>query len=255
MSAESEYSDRYCAFVDILGFRQLVDGLSSNPSEFRALKSLLSKVHSPASADNGATVLVQSISDAVALSAPISASGLREIITAIQALALDLLHEGYFIRGAIVKGPLYHDEHMVFGEALVRAYDFETEVARFPRIILTRAVYDDVIRFRGATTVSLPESLFRLAADGPAYVNVLEPIARFLQRVNYYRYKESQEDHQERMRYLTMKDRIQQRFEASVDNPAHFKKVRWFARYWNDIIPERDNRFPRISGPGINRPA
>jgi hypothetical protein len=253
MEFEPEYAERYCAFVDILGFRQLVEGLSSNPSGFQALKKLLRKVHSPTAASGGVTVLVQSVSDAVAISSPLNASGLLEIVLALQALALDLLHEGYFVRGAIVRGPLYHDEHMVFGEALIRAYDFETEVARFPRIILTRAVYDDVIGFRASTSVKFPEALFRLASDGATYVNVLEPLSAHLKRRATYFYKQSEEDRLEYMRFLEIKDRVQQRFEISVDNPKHFKKVRWFARYWNAIVPTEDQAFPRISGPGLDR--
>lgn len=130
------------------------------------------------------------------------------------------------MRGAIVRGPLYHDEHMGFGEALIRAYDFETEVARFPRIILTRAVYDDVIGFRASTSVKFSEALFRLASDGATYVNVLEPLSAHLKRRAHYFYTQSEEDRLEYMRFLEMKDRIQQRFEISVDNPKHFKKVR-----------------------------
>ena len=59
-----------------------------------------------------------------------------------------LLQRGYFIRGALVKGPLYHDDKMIFGEALVRAYQLESEVVRYPRVMVTRDVWLDSIMLK-----------------------------------------------------------------------------------------------------------
>lgn len=43
-----------------------------------------------------------------------------------------------FFRGAITAGPLYYDEnlHFVFGSGLIRAYELESTVAIYPRIIV-----------------------------------------------------------------------------------------------------------------------
>src|SRR5581483_9714310 len=30
---------------------------------------------------------------------------------------------------------------------------------------------------------------------------------------------------------------IQKRFRQSIDEPRHFEKVQWFAKYWNSIVP------------------
>ena len=128
MNASQNYKDRYCAFVDILGFRQLVAQLSVSGSHFDALHNLLKRVHgthSGAALDIEETdFLAQSISDAVAISTRVNGAGLAQILSSLQSLALDLLIEGFFIRGAVVRAPLYHDQGMVFGEALVRAYEF-----------------------------------------------------------------------------------------------------------------------------------
>lgn len=46
--------------------------------------------------------------------------------------------EDIFFRGAITKGNLYYDDtlHFVFGSGLVRAYELESEVAVYPRVII-----------------------------------------------------------------------------------------------------------------------
>jgi len=34
------------------------------------------------------------------------------------------------------------------------------------------------------------------------------------------------------------------------DNPRHFEKVQWFARYWNKHM-KSSQALPRITGPGL----
>lgn len=46
--------------------------------------------------------------------------------------------EDIFLRGAITKGNLYYDDglHFIYGSGLVRAYQLESEVAVYPRVII-----------------------------------------------------------------------------------------------------------------------
>jgi hypothetical protein len=41
------YVDRYCAFIDILGFRGLIRDLNRNANHFLALREVLRKIHTP----------------------------------------------------------------------------------------------------------------------------------------------------------------------------------------------------------------
>src|ERR1700739_1912486 len=94
------YADRYCAFVDILGFRQLVEQLSHGATPFDSLHKLLKRVHGAHSGGidhaDDTDFRAQSISDAVAISTKVGARGLAEIFSSLQSLALDLLVEGFF---------------------------------------------------------------------------------------------------------------------------------------------------------------
>jgi hypothetical protein len=184
-----DYELRYCAFVDILGFSELVRRLEQGSISFGNLQQLLRIVHTPPSeyrADVFKTsdLRAQSISDAVCLSAACSEAGLAHLIYCLDELTIRLLGAGFFVRGAIVKGRLFHDDKMVFGEALVLAYRLETEVARYPRIMIARDVAVDIQAFcklRGhQTTFPLDELQFLLclvqASDGPYYLHVLREI-------------------------------------------------------------------------------
>jgi hypothetical protein len=245
-ASNPHYGDRYCAFVDILGFRQLIHGLDSDASQFESLRSLLARVHGTNSGSYSGSsesdFRAQSISDAVAISTLPTEKGLAEIFAALRSLAVDLLVEGYFVRGAVVRAPLYHDDKMVFGKALIQAYGFESEVARYPRIMVGREVREDIIRFSAVPhkVPSFPKAnCLRQSADGPVYLDVLEPIISLLNKNEHPYETLSPTEKATYRRYLIIRDKIQQRYEESMDTPRHFEKVRWFARYWNEEIPQK----------------
>jgi hypothetical protein len=240
------YQERYCAFVDILGFRQLIERLNDDVGQFDALRNLLMRVHGTHSgtlADKKASDFrAQSISDAVAISTAPTQEGLADVFEALQLLSVDLLVAGYFVRGAVVRASLYHDDRMVFGNALVRAYSFESEVARYPRIIVAREVREDIIRFSAKpnNVISRPKiDCLRQSSDGPMYLNVLEPVVSLFKKKEHPYEKLSAAEEARYRSYLSIRDRIQERYEESMDTPRHFEKVRWFARYWNEEIPQK----------------
>jgi hypothetical protein len=186
---EPEYGQRYCAFIDILGFSALIEKLDVGSTPLSTLRDLLSKVHNPPPTEGAssprADFRAQSISDAVALSAAVVPSGLGAIIHSINQLAVDLLKQGFFIRGALVKDTLYHDDKTVFGKALLRAYSLESTIVRYPRVMVMREVVED-IRAIDETTY---EQLLRRSEDGPMFIHVLRaiemavlPLTRAIQR-------------------------------------------------------------------------
>ncbi len=244
------YEERYCAYVDILGFVGFIDELNVGSISYEHLKDVLNNVHapveSPFSSFEDSDLKAQSISDAVCLSCSCTARGLDHLFYSLESLALSLLAKGFFIRGAIVKGKLYHDDRMVFGEALVRAFRLESTVARFPRIMISRDVeadardYETSTKFKGELTDRIKQ-----ADDGPYYLHVLNIMNLILK---------GKEKHARPViveRYNDFAAQIQRRFEASVDNPRHFEKVQWFARYWNDVVMSHSHEVRLIMGPGL----
>jgi hypothetical protein len=154
----------------------------------------------------------QSISDAVAISTAVNQAGLSHLFNSLTLLTDDLLSEGYFIRGAVVRGRLYHDDRMVFGEALVDAFNLEANVVRYPRIMLRREVALD------CKTYGI-EAQVKQAHDGPLYLHTLN------QMVNAV-FLDCQQNQRSRIEvYERARHAIQRRFDEAVDNPRHFEKV------------------------------
>ncbi len=155
MLGQTTYEPRYCAYVDILGFSQLIEDLNRGTISFEALRDVLATIHRADKGDGKSwhsEFRAQSISDAVAISTVVNSIGLVQIFNALELLTERLLAKGYFLRGALVKGQLYHDEQMVFGEALVKAFRLESEIVRFPRIMATREIALDIEAYSKSET-------------------------------------------------------------------------------------------------------
>jgi hypothetical protein len=250
--ANTRYEERYCAFADILGFSDLVENLPGTTNEFAVVRDLLRSIHEVGNLGERTAKQVdlraQSISDAVAVSTSNTPRGLSVLFQALTNLALRLLRQGYFTRGAICKGLLYHDDTMVFGKAFLRAYRFESQIARFPRILITRQVKGDAAKALGKDR----PTFLRQAEDGPFYLHVL----RRLEVTSDVIRTDSSLVPSVQMNlpyYADCAKQIQKRFDESVDNPSHFEKVQWFGRYWNATLGSRPPPgVPRITGPGLD---
>jgi hypothetical protein len=248
LSMVDQYETRYCAFVDILGFRQLIDQVRNGSVPYGMVRQLLQYVHKPRQDSNVGIVnpkafdfKAQSISDAVAISTGLSATGLALLFDSIIQLSIPLLEQGYFTRGAVCKGGLYHDDDMAFGDALVSAYKLESEVVRYPRIMIAKTVADDAL---SSNLSSYFKDHIRQADDGPFYLHVLNELT-IIRAVS----ATEQQLQNATTRFENIAKIIQQQFDESVDNPRHFEKVQWYAPYWNNTF--NASIAPNITGPGL----
>jgi hypothetical protein len=237
---DASYSERYCAFIDILGFSGLIDDLDHEKISVAEIHRVLSAVHArPTTArPQEADLRSQSISDAVALSAAPNAAGFDAICAAAEELSRRLLRSGYFARGGITKGRLYHDHSMVFGPALVEAYRLENEVAKFPRILIPRSVARDGLAYaqQGTHWKDYFDGRFVQAADGPFYLHILRNHSRLVQKLVTPGANRSPQDDAMVPLLKAMRTAIQKRFDEASDNPEHFQKIAWFVSYWNNSI-------------------
>lgn len=239
-----EYSVRYCAFVDILGFTGVIADLKHGIINHRQLRDILARVHRPSIPpfkERSGDLRTQSISDAVCISATATKEGLASILRDLENLSFSLLEHGYLIRGGLVRGPLYHDATMAFGEALVEAYRMESQVARYPRIMVSKQVADEAKTYQAED----PDfgDFIRQATDGPFDVHILRLLELFR--------RGTPDAIGVLEMYADFAKPLQARFDASVDEPRHFEKQQWFARYWNEVVERFDGRVPIITGPGF----
>lgn len=66
-----------------------------------------------------------------------------------EPLLMKFLSEGLVIRGGAAYGDVYYDKNknMFFGDAVNRAYQYESKIAKYPRIVLDEYVAEEVIKY------------------------------------------------------------------------------------------------------------
>lgn len=129
-------------FVDILGVREMNLGREAATNLIK-LERAISRTYrdflDPRSAWRAAF-----FSDTLVLATPVDEAGGDEYAVgglAVQAalLQLDLARQGFFLRGGISIGQFHIRHGLIFGPALVDAYELENRTAVQPRVVFARA--------------------------------------------------------------------------------------------------------------------
>lgn len=225
------YEERYVAFIDLLGFANIVrqTETDSAPNRYDALVKSLTGIGSriDADVDIGDNFRFQTFSDSIVMSSNVESMGLLHILDATSRLFISLLTEGLLMRGAIAKGKLHHDEEIMFGPAFLRAYDIEGRVAKYPRVILSPEVHEDV---KGIKSARNP--VFLLADDGPPFLHVFYDF----HDLNKSQATPTIQSSEETQLAHTCHHAIQNLLDSSIHEPSHYEKLRWLAIYWNSIV-------------------
>ena len=180
-----EYKEYYIAFIDVLGFKQMVQEKTCQEiiDIYKSIKSMrvLQKHIEDGGTENSvpfiphADINIKIMSDSVCIyiRADISSSLFQLIFICMdfQSRMLEL-DPPILIRGAIAKGNLYSDGDIVFGPGFVQAYVMEEKNASVPRIIITKEIVDDYNRAFPEMPVEMPVPSNMLNRDYDAFYYV-----------------------------------------------------------------------------------
>ena len=149
-----QFEERAVAFIDVLGFKDLVKKAANNSCELKKLQELFDLLSSAIpKLDNDVHESVPKdlipkhifISDSIILTAPLEHkatlhgsvyNGLEIVVMRCIQLTYRFLELGYLLRGGIEIGQVWHDESNIIGPAYQEAYKLEAIIASVPRIIL-----------------------------------------------------------------------------------------------------------------------
>ena len=146
-----KFEDRAVAFIDVLGFKGVVNAAGQGGSKHVELEKLIDLLESAVPNLDGTvdqTVpkdLIPRhiyISDSIILSAPLTSSqrpnyrGLSTLVMRVIQISHTLLSKGYLLRGGISIGSVWHTTSNIVGPAYQEAYEIETKT-EFPRIELS----------------------------------------------------------------------------------------------------------------------
>jgi hypothetical protein len=133
-------------------------------------------------------------------------------------LQINLIKEGFFVRGGLSIGSLHVGEHVLFGPALVEAYELESRVAVHPRLVLSRAAAETQ---RGAAG----GSMLLCDDDGQTFVDYLGAVV--------------DDPHDPISALQGHRDTVIDRLHGSRRHKRHWEKYRWLGEYHNAVVRRR----------------
>ena len=133
-------------YVDILGLRELMAAartdLTASTDLLANYDAVMEKALSSLGESDRLSLAHRSMSDSFVLSVAFGnvdwESTLGTVSVMAAELQLTMTLQGWFLRGGFAAGPYYENDRIIFGPALLEAYEVETQIAVYPRIALTR---------------------------------------------------------------------------------------------------------------------
>ena len=237
------YRPSIVTFIDILGFRSIVDRVLAHEI-YEIVKCVQRHAGSTDEGDVREFGLVDEVnwtrcvffSDSVVRVRPFDAetadgSLYSEIIDLVCAQGL-LAQKGIFIRGGLTIGDIHQDDDVIFGPAMVRAYDLESSFSNYPRIVIDPKVFDLLStdpRLRAehhdvAEEVKNIKVLVRKGDDGLYSIDYLGA------------FREEMDDPSKFPAYLAdVKEHIVTQALSAKENLSVLQKYLWMAHYLNAV--------------------
>jgi hypothetical protein len=152
-----ETDNRIVAFIDILGFKEMINNYDENKKSSTLLQDLnttLKEVidstvkiwNSKESNYNFVGFDYKIFSDNICLSVPFFDSktdfelNLGIVLNIVKNFQFQMLSKNYLIRGGISIGSYYSNDHLIFSGGLVDAYTLESKHANYPRVLIDEKI-------------------------------------------------------------------------------------------------------------------
>ncbi len=133
-------SYRYFAFLDLLGYKELIKNDLSNGQE--QLKHKLTDSFNGLAQINEADISLKAISDSIFVSLNNEALGFIYFASILQQLQISFLKNGLLLRGGVAYERHFENSKVTYSMVLVEAYKLESEKAVFPRILIHPAIIE-----------------------------------------------------------------------------------------------------------------
>ena len=148
-----KYHKRILAFIDILGFSEMVNNTIDKEDKeindktdiiynfFEDAQKLLNRSYNNNKETDSR--VVNHFSDSIVISyLETEEGGVFRCFTDVIFLLLTALHKKILLRGSIVCDWLFHENNKIFGPALVKAYNIEKNIAIYPRVVFNKELLD-----------------------------------------------------------------------------------------------------------------
>lgn len=248
------YEDRVVAFVDILGFKDLIySSIDENGSEIEAasnrINDFFTEIQREFSSEekwsdtpDSCTRIVTHFSDSIVFSVKASQKdGILFMLDYIHYLLITGIQYGIIFRGGITYGKVCHTENKIFGPAMNASYLLESKKAIFPRIIIDNAVIVSTFKNRG-TQADIEDvkkyllTIINQDADDYYYIDYFSNV------VNEMEYACDKHSYSEQIRNIISK--IDNSINSSDNEELKEslrKKNNWLKEKYNELLEEQQS--------------
>lgn len=183
-------------FLDILGFSQAIRTTSETGHSQELVDRILAAINDSRQyvrqslaeefASHPNCWALKFFSDNLVLGYPFEGQSISPalaawfIIRCTQRYQLRMALNGFFIRGALTKGPICLTDDIIFGSALLEGYHLESKTSIVPRVILSEPLREQVAQSLQASAEQIPRDASHSVCrdiDGWWFVSYLEAAA------------------------------------------------------------------------------
>jgi hypothetical protein len=132
---EPSYERRLVIFYDFLGWQNHIDLAGKDPKALGFLRRMLLRHPRMLGVKENLEIRYSTFSDNVVITQKVGPKT-QMLIQQLANFQLGAALPGFLLRGGITIGDVVHDDEVVFGPGLNRAYHLESVVAKLPRLIL-----------------------------------------------------------------------------------------------------------------------
>ncbi len=262
-TGQIKYEQRIVAFIDILGFKEIVKQSEHDTTKIELLYSVLDFLKGWETSDKWDLKFVEieedaqkkgvvnfdirgktnttSFSDSIVVSVQVDDNVNEMTSTLVVNLAYIgalLIEKGILFRGGLTIGNIVHNDNgTVFGQALIDAYQLETKSAKYPRIILS----DKLIR-----ELNYPIETKRNRYPYHQYIDRFEDGCIGFHQMIYYQVIESWTE-MTSVKLISSLSNVRKTIidglDSSFENTDIFEKYRWLKEQYNNLIILRDFDF------------
>lgn len=147
-----KYDSSFVAFIDILGYTKMIQDYEQSGDSFSLISKLsLAVKETKDFLQEGWSweeddFFVRVFSDCICISIPEKIENLDAFLQLLAYIQANLIKKEICLRGAAAIGKFFADENIIFSSGLIKAYEMEKSIAKFPRIIIPRDFWSYVIR-------------------------------------------------------------------------------------------------------------
>lgn len=239
MKQSNVYKEKIIAYLDVLGFRDLVNSDKSNAEKPRNVLEHFRDVPFTLKDDKYIGPFFDEFqyiffSDTIVISLPLhrsingsNLSSLEAILWLLVQTHIHLIPKGIVFRGALHIGSIYDEDVYIFGSGFQEVFDLEKSDAVYPIVIVSDELIEHIENNKSDDDVYLFNS------DKGHYISNL------FNSYNYVNYLDSSYFITETMYcefVLEHKKFIISELESHKDKPRILRKYKWLSRYHDECV-------------------